>query len=214
MILTDNNIENISFLANASFTKLERIDLSKNKINDDNIPYIKKFRFENLNYINLYRNNFTDYEFFKAIEIFKNLKELSVGSNRFNIINFDIQNTKINLNSIKKLHFINGVFSEKTIKFIICLSLINLNEINLDGNNLNSLEFINEVEWPSLEKIYLNDNNISDIKTLNKLKSLKIVEIKNNNITYDNKLEEIINNIEELDEINISGSKIINSNAN
>ena len=102
----------------------------------------------------------------------------------------------------------NGVFSEATIKVITCLLLDNLNELYLNGNDLNSLEFMKEVEWPLLEKIILNNNNISDIKPLNKFKKLKVVEIRNNNIIYSKDFEEIINNMEALEEIYISGNKI------
>ena len=206
--LIDNNIEDISPLANASFNKLEKLDLSRNKLNNNNICIIKKFKFDNLNYIDLYCNNFSDYELFKALEIFKKLENLSVGSNRFNIISFDINKTKINLNSIKRISFMNGVFSEATIKVITCLLLDNLNELYLDGNDLNSLEFMKEVKWPLLEKIILNNNNISDIKPLNKFKKLKVVEIKNNNIICSEDFKEIINNMKTLEEIYISGNKI------
>ena len=206
--LCDNNISNIEPLINATFIDLKNLDLSKNKLDNDNIPYIKKFKFAELISLNLFSNDFTDFEIFKAVEKFKKLKGLSIGLNKLEIFNIDINQTKINLDSINKLHLINGVFSDKTIKFIKCLSLLNLKDIYLDGNNLNSLEFINNVEWPSLEKIYLNRNNISDIEPLKKFKNLTTIEIRKNNIYCDEEFEKIIENMERLEEIKIAGNNI------
>ena len=110
------------------------------------------------------------------------------------------------MKSIRRLHVINGVFTEKTIKIIKNFILDNIIEIYLDGNNLDSLEFINEINWKILKKIYLNQNKISDIKPLTKLKQLEIIELKDNKIIYNEEFEELINNMEKLKEISISGN--------
>ena len=154
--LSDNNIEDIKPLINAPFINLELLDLKRNRIGDKNISYIKEFKFKKLKNLNFYFNNFTQYEFFKAIENFKSLEILSIGSNRFKDCH-KINNIKIDLNSIKIFHLINGVFSDETINIISYFLLNKLTEIYLDGNNLTSLEFMKEVKWPNLTKIYLNN---------------------------------------------------------
>ena len=206
--LSDNNIDNIEPLIKAPFINLENLDLSKNKIDDKNIPYIKEFKFDKLKILNFYFNYFTEYEFFNSIENFKNLLGLSVGSNRFREDIEEIVNNRIqfNLKSIRKFHAINGVFTEKTIKIIKNFMLDNLKEIYLDGNNIDSLEFINDVNWPNVKKIYLNQNKIMNIKPLTKLKQFEIIELKDNKIIYNKEFEELINSMEKLTEITISGN--------
>ena len=103
--LCDNNISNIEPLINATFIDLKNLDLSKNKLDNDNIPYIKKFKFAELISLNLFSNDFTDFEIFKAVEKFKKLKGLSIGLNKLEIFNIDINQTKINLDSINLFTF-------------------------------------------------------------------------------------------------------------
>ena len=205
--LSDNNIEDIKPLIDAPFINLEILDLKKNKIGDKNIPYIQKFKFEKLKHLNFYFNNFTEYAFFKAIENFKNLDILNVGSNRFKDYNI-MNNCKHDLNSIKIIHLINGVFSDETINIIRYFLLNELTEIYLDGNNLSSLEFMKEVKWPNLKRIYLNNNQISSIEPLTEFTQLEYIEIRNNKIIYDSKFEELINNMKQLKDIFISGNEI------
>ena len=60
LILPENCISDIKPLINAKFKKIQIIDFEYNKIGDDNIPYLSEIKFENLNELNLYLNNFTD----------------------------------------------------------------------------------------------------------------------------------------------------------
>ena len=57
-----------------------------NKLGDDNIEKIAQLKFKNLTFLNLFGNDFLDYKLFDLCnnKIFKNLKILYTGSNKFN----------------------------------------------------------------------------------------------------------------------------------
>ena len=213
--LRRNNIKDISFLASAKLLSLKKLDLGMNEIGNNMIKFIKYFEFKLLNYLNFYNNYFSDYEFFEAINHFKELTFLSVSSNRFNydISTLNIKEIKYNLSKLEKICFNNGVFSDESSILLTRFDFSNAKTIFLASNNLTSIDFIENEDFkaPNLERLCLDNNNISDIKKLRYLKEkspkLKIIELKNNNIEKIEEVEELISNWE-IKEINITGNKI------
>ena len=181
--LKQNNIKNIEVLLNCNFPKLEKLYLDKNKIDDSNIKYISKFNFPELKDLSFNLNYFTKFEFFKSIEKLQNLIKLNIGSNKF--LKETYKNENYNLNSIKELILSNGVFNDKTIFILSQFQMENIEIVDLSSNNLNSLSFVLNLNWPKLNTILLSNNNIKEIEPLNNFKNLKFIEI------YDNLINDI-----------------------
>lgn len=54
---------------------------------------------------------------------------------------------------------------------------MNLRDINLGFNKIESIEVISSINCPELKNLSLNSNNINTISTLKKLLSTKIVQL-------------------------------------
>ena len=93
--LSDNNIEDLTPLLKSKFPVLNILNLSTNKIDDENANKIFQFFMPNLSYLNLYQNNLTKFDFFKNIHTFKKLKKLFIGLNQFNFLEMFIINILI-----------------------------------------------------------------------------------------------------------------------
>ena len=89
-----------------------------NKIGDDMIDCIKKLNLPNLKHFILENNNFTNFEFFHAVEHFAKLELLDISSNPFeeNIDEIYSEFVFYNLNSMKEINLSNGVFNDNTNK--------------------------------------------------------------------------------------------------
>ena len=192
--LKNNNISDVRILINCEFKNLEKLYLDINKIDNTILTYLGKMKFEKLKVFSLKQNYLTDYKIFEEVKVFKSLTKFDISSNRFNNKDY-FQNKKIDLNAIEELILSNGVFDEESINNISSLNLINLKKIDLSCNNLSSLGFIANLNWPNLEELNLNENDISDIKELiTKFKEsikLKII-IENNLIKNENQINELI----------------------
>ena len=198
--LKNNNISDVSILINCDFENLEKLYLDINKIDNTILTYLGKMKFEKLKVFSLKQNYLTDYKIFEEVKVFKSLTKFDISSNRFNNKDY-FQNKKIDLNAIEELILSNGVFDEESINNISSLNLINLKKIDLSCNNLSSLGFIANLNWPNLEELNLNENDISDIKELiTKFKEsikLKII-IENNLIKNENQINELVNSNENI----------------
>ena len=62
--LSNNCISSIKLLSSSKFKNIESLDFSVNKIGDDSIKYFSQLEFKKLNFLNLYKNNFTDFKLF------------------------------------------------------------------------------------------------------------------------------------------------------
>lgn len=166
--LTINNINNIEPLLSVNLTNLEKLSFDLNKLDDRNIIYIKKLNLPNLKVFLLGNNNFTNYDIFEAIQHFEKLEEFDIDSNCFNDDIHKENLLNISLNSLKHLNLSNGVFNDKSIDLLFQLKLNNLEKLDLDRNNLNTLSFIKILSfitrsnWSNLSKICLNYNNINE----------------------------------------------------
>lgn len=78
--------------------------------------------------------------------------------------------------------------------------------LNLSQKNISSIKGINY--FTNLKNLYLDDNNISDISILNKIKKLVFVSIKNNKITT---LENCFAESGEIFALDLSGNQIVDT---
>ena len=199
LILRNNNIDNLEFLTKGEFPKLEILYLDINKINDKVFDDMEKFNCKNLKEFSLKQNYISNYRIFEEVQKdnFKYLKKLDISSNKFKDSDkFFKSETKIKLDSIEQLIVSNGVFDENSIKNISKISLKNLKKIDLSSNNIDSLKFINDVEWPEIEEIILNDNDIKYLEELKKFQKNKkelLIVIENNLIENEDEINNIIN---------------------
>ena len=223
--LPNNNIVNIDPLKSIKAPNLKRLNLSTNFIPDKYIYVLKDMNFPKVNFINLARNYFHDYNIFACFEKKYELETLFLGTNKFE--KSDINNNtiiKYELPNIKKIGLTRGVFSDITIKLISNFNFVNLLELYLSGNNLSSLDFVENlncknliifwafsnnfsefsplVKFSNLEQINLSNNIINDISLLfdfiNKMKHLSLFDLTNNKIEKNGKYSEIINKINQL----------------
>ena len=165
MELSNNNIEDLTPLLYSKFPVLDSLNLSCNKINDENANKIFKFDMPNLSFLNLYQNDLTKFDFFKGIHIFKKLKILYVGFNQFDEEISDIdENTVYDCSTIEIIGFTKGMFSDKSIDLISKFHFENLNTLYLRNNNLTSLSFLDKMKCKKekLEKIWLNCNKLTE----------------------------------------------------
>ena len=206
--LKGNNISDISPLSTANLENLKNLNLNSNQIGDNMIKYIYNFRFYKLENLNFGINNFQNYEIFKSIEHFENLKKLNINSNFFRKEipkEFNIDSIKFNL--IEEVDFSNGVFSEENINFMFKIfKFQNLKIIDLTSNNLKTLIFIQNIKNCPLEKLILENNEIeeSQLKFLEDFENLKEVNIKDNSI----KSIDEVNKLKNIEKINLCGNKI------
>ena len=199
--LKNNNISDVEVLINCDFKNLEQLYLDINKIDDNILNHINGMKFEKLRVLSLKQNYLTDYGIFEKIKIFKNLKAFDISSNRFKNKEF-FQNKKIDLNSIEELILSNGVFDSNSIENISALNLENLRKLDLSSNNLSSLNFVRNSNWPKLENLILNENDIFDLKELiTKFKDFGqnlMIVIENNLIKDETQINELVGSNEKI----------------
>ena len=210
--LKGNNLFDISPLSTVKFSNLKTLNLNSNQISDDMIKYIYKFNFPTLENLDFGINNLKNYEFFKSIEHFHKLKQLNMTSNLFNKKIPDNWNIKeIKLLSLEKIDFSNGVFSEESINIIFPIIKFEfLKSINLMSNNIQTLNFIQNLKNCPLEILNLTNNELNEKQLIHlyALSELKEIHLKNNLIQNIDEVNELVNRIENLDKIIISGNKI------
>ena len=143
------------------------MNLSGNKLGDENINYFDKLNCKKLKKIYLYANRFTDYTIFKILnKNFKNLEFLYIGFNRFHKNNLG----KFKLINLEKL-FIqsNGI---SNLDILQHMNLFKIKEIYLINNELNEIDLNSFIEFDNLERVYL-DNSTPKTKNFKKIKDLK-----------------------------------------
>ena len=86
-----------------------------------------------------------------------------------------------------------------------------LKKIDFSDNNIKTLSFLKDINLDSIEEIILNNNEIKDedLEYLNRFPSLKMIDIKNNNIQKIECVNNLIsNNPFSLEKVNILGNPI------
>ena len=205
--LSNNCISSIKLLSSSKFKNIESLDFSVNKIGDDNIKYFSQLEFKNLNFLNLYKNNFTDFKLFELCnnKNLKSLKKLYVGSNQFK--NSEV-NTTFDSSKIEEIGLSIGVFNDETIHFIHKFKFNNLQILYLQTNNLSSLSFIDNLELPNIKEIWIKNNKLDEFYPLSKYKTLNFINLRGNCIKNIDNLNSFIDEFKQLKEIDIKDNNI------
>ena len=211
--LKQNNISDIKPLINIHFPQLISLNLSNNRLSDENIDTIKNLNTNcpKLEKLNLSDNSFMKYEIFHCCKNFQELKYFSIANNR--IFN-DYKNINtINLNfefppNLEELDASGNVFSNKSINIINNFKFNNLKKLYLNSNNLNSLSFVKYLNCVNLEEIWLSNNYLKEFNELIKLRKLKSVNLQSNQINNINNLNEFLKEFPNIEKIILSENKI------
>ena len=137
------------------------MNLSGNKLGDENINYFDKLNCKNLKKIYLYANRFTDYTIFKILnKNFKNLEFLYIGFNRFHK----------NIENLKELHFkkliqlgLNYAFNQDNYNNLGKFKLINLEKLFIQSNGISNLDILQHMNLFKIKEIYLINNELNEI---------------------------------------------------
>ena len=183
--LREDCIRNIKSFLSHKWKCLKSLNLSGNKLGDENIDYFEYLDMENLVSLILEQNNFSNYDLFIVIaknknESFKNLEDLRIGFNNFKVENVNISKKKkkinsrprktleelaiefkdLNFNNVKKLYVNNGVFIQKTAeKLLPNLALKNLEYLDISYNHLTSISFFEKCDW-KIKNLYYIGNHL------------------------------------------------------
>ena len=202
--LKKNNIIDISPLSNKSLNNLKKLGLEENKLADDNIEPFSLLYAPKLEFINLFGNYLTSPDIFKCLKNFPKLEKFYIGNNVFK----DEFNDTYDCSQIIEIGFSLGVFSEDTIKKLSNFKFDNLKILYLNGNNIHSLECLEELNFAQLEEIWFMNNYIETFRQLTKFKNLKIINLKKNKIKDISRLYTFVKELPKLKKIIISNNKI------
>ena len=216
--ISENNVVNIEVLSSISLPNLKTLNLTKNRLDNSCIEHLKNIINKDcITELNLYDNNITDPKFFGIIKYFKKLETLYIGHNKFkdefNAERYDFPDT------LKIVGLSLGVFSHTTIKHISKFYFKQLETLYLKGNDIDSLDFIEDLKCQNLKDIWLRNNAISNLdieKFSDSLKkSLKKINLRGNKISNIEGLKNFIEKFENLEEFVISDNNIdLNSDNN
>lgn len=206
--LSNNNIKDIQPLVKINFNNLKTLNLSKNKLGDENIIHISNLNLPIINEFDISFNLFTNMNLIKELskKNNNNFGYISLAGNNF--INKYIIKEEINFSFIKSIDLSKNVFKNLNIEILNYFILDNLLNIDLSYNNIKSIDFIKNLKCPKLQCLYLNNNLIEKVKPIENFKlSLKIIQLKNNLISNLEDIKNIINK-EKLVSIELEGNKI------
>ena len=213
--LSNNILNDIESLSLVPFSDLDRLKLSGNKIRD--ISVLTKVPFINCTYLELKNNKISEisnalsfisitnllyldlsHNYIKSIEglnssRFQKLITLNLGNNQ--IINIDLLK-EVYFDDLNKLELYDNNIEDVSI--FSQVPFIQLKELNLSYNKIKNIDIINYMIFEKLIKMNLNGNEINDLKPLNfsnKLKELKVLQLKNNKLKSFEENEKILRNI-------------------
>jgi hypothetical protein len=210
LYLLENSITNIEPLLRAKFKKVKYLGFGRNKIGDENVPYLLEMKFEQLEELNLFSNNITDCKIFNLqnSQNLPNLKIFYIGNNRINWDKRKSNDRTYNFKNLKTIGLTSGIFDEKTIENINSFEFSYLKIIYLSRCDIYSLNFVEKLELPYIEEFYINTTFIKEFYPLSKYKTLKIIEIKDSYVENIDKLESFIEELPELKQFNIKGNNV------
>ena len=205
--LADNCIYDIKSFLKAKWKNLRVLNLSTNKLGDENIKYFRKLDLKELDTLVLDYNNFTNYELLIAIannkkNSFKKLVNLRVGLNNFRVAKTSRKKDKkkdlnININKEIKIEIKirnDGKIERKT-----------LDELKIDFSNL---------DFRTIKKLVINHGALNQktaetLFPIMNLNNLEILDISNNNLTNINFVKKCNCNLKSFD---YSGNHIKDEN--
>ena len=203
----ENNLKSIEPLINIEFPNLKYLNLGKNRLDNKNIEYLCSLNAKNLIFLNLCENNITDSKAFHITSHLKTLKTFFIG---FNKLNFNKNpKEKYYLRELEEIGLSGGVFSKNTINLIQNFYFNKLKILYFNSCNIDSLNFLNNLNCPNLEEIWFMNNYIDNFMPLIKYKeTMKIINLKNNKITDISNIGSFIDNFVKLEKIILSENLI------
>ena len=172
------------------------------KLGNDDLAYLSKFRFGRLQHLYLGKNNISDISFFAIMKL-NDLQKLSLANNT--IVDISCLE-KFNFLELKELYLYNNYISD--ITGLSKVKFKNLETLSLFSNEIKDISVLEKVNFPKLQVIRLDNNKIVDISVFSKVnfKSLEKLSLFNNNITDIKGLADL--NIPSLKEIWLNGNGI------
>ena len=214
--LNNIKLKDISALSSCSFPNLVSLDFESNEITNDCIKIFKDLNLPKIIDICLFDNKISNTEIFGVIEKYQTLETFYIGKNLFdeNIIKKD----KNNYNFPPKLDSL-GIsynFTKETNYFIFKnLNIKNIKILYIYGNEFNTLEQFEEIEFNRLVELWLRGNlkkgyitDIEEIKHLKGKENIKKLILKENIIKNIDKLVEIIPSFPNLQLLNLEDNPI------
>ncbi|XP_031826457.1 uncharacterized protein LOC143174143 isoform X2 [Nomia melanderi] len=219
LILSKNNIVNLSEHLMKRLKLLKNLDLSENMMNE---IYTRTFiDMYNLQSLSLSKNNLSTFDD-SVVKVIPGLLRLDLSHNHINTIEHTIDKTVTKIKFLDLSH--NSIFNISQNFFD---SLSNLQYLDLSFNKIRSLENINFVYLKFLETVYLNNNFLTSLyvqifpKSLTKLfagyNSIKEIyyepsriEVLSVEFNYISEVQSNITSLENLQHLNISGNEISN----
>ena len=217
LYLLENTITNIKPLLKAKFKKIKHLGFGRNKIGDENVPYLLEMKFEQLEELNLFSNNITDCKIFNLqnSQNLPNLKIFYIGNNRIDWTKRNSIDRTYNFKYLTTIGLTSGIFDDNTIENINSFNFSYLKIIYLGRCDIYSLDFVKKLELPCIEEFYLNTTFINEFYPLRKYRHLKIIEMRDNYIENIDFLKSFIEELPELKHFNIKGNNIdMNSEKN
>ena len=218
LYLLENSITNVKPLLKAKFKKIKHLGFGRNKIGDENIPYLLEMKFEQLEELNLFSNNITDCEIFNLqnSQNLPNLRIFYIGNNRIDWTKRNSIDRTYNFENLITIGLTGGgIFNDKTIENIYNFKFGKLKILYLNRCDIHTLNFFEKLELPCLEEIYLNTCFINEFCLLSKYKNLNIIEMRDNYIENIDNLKSFIEELPKLKQFNIKGNNIdMNSEKN
>ena len=172
------------------------------KLGNDEILYLSKFKFGRLQQLYLGKNNISDISAFINMKL-NDLQKLSLANNAI----VDISSLeKFNCFDLKELYLYNNYISDITV--LARVNFKNLEKLSLFSNEIKDISIFGKVNFPKLQVIRLDNNKIEDISIFIKVNfnNLEKLSLFNNHITDFSGFDEI--NIPTLKEIWLNGNGI------
>ena len=149
------------------------------KLGNDELLYLSKFRFGRLQQLYLGKNNISDISVFANMNL-NDLQKLSLANNA--IVDISCL-AKFNFMDLKELYLYNNYISDITV--LAKVKFKNLEKLSLFSNEIQDISVLDKVDFPKLQVIRLDNNKIADISVFSNasFKSLEKLSLFNNNIS-------------------------------
>lgn len=220
--LNDNKIEDIKVLESMDFSNLKELNLQNNNIKkvepllETKMPVLELLRIEGNNDLNPVMHEmkqlikkytkkivfvvqtYQDFNKKYDVSISKTNKKLDLnGNSKGSEILKDLYLLLPENNEVEELRLVEC--SLENISYISRIFLPNVQKIDLSFNKIIHIEPLCDLKSKKLRTLYLNDNNISDISPLKRIKfygDKPKITIENNNIIQNNEVKNIIKELE------------------
>ena len=181
LVLKGTKIKGISPLLNSSISKLVKLNLEDNEIENECIDVLKKIKLDKLTKLNLYKNKITSIKIFEVLDNLPSLVTFYIGKNPLSEDEMRKNKKKFPFpNNLLKLG-ITALFNNESIYFLKYLDIENLEILYLSNNNLISLVCINQFDFKNLKELWAPENNLTDINEVYYIQNKETIEVLNLN---------------------------------